>query len=79
MYDRPGSVADLVRLGQLKSDRRGISRPLKYADPFSNPLVKLGKKNSTVELCRKVYQLAPVTLTKEENVIHMRRGYGAYQ
>ncbi|TQD70799.1 hypothetical protein C1H46_043663 [Malus baccata] len=49
-YDRPGSVADLVRRGQLRSDRRGISTPLKYDDPFNNPLVKLGKGNSHGEV-----------------------------
>ncbi|XVF35799.1 hypothetical protein REPUB_Repub19eG0001700 [Reevesia pubescens] len=58
----PGSVADLVRRGQLRSDRRGISRPLKYDDPFNNPLVKVGKSNSTVEMCGKLYRLAPLTM-----------------
>ncbi|KDP36757.1 hypothetical protein JCGZ_08048 [Jatropha curcas] len=78
-YNRPGSVADLVRRGQLRSDRRGISRPLKYEDPFNNPLVKVGKSNSTVEMCGKVYRLAPVTLTKEEQAIHQKRRSRAYQ
>ncbi|KAM1127242.1 protein MULTIPLE CHLOROPLAST DIVISION SITE 1 isoform X2 [Malus sylvestris] len=78
-YDRPGSVADLVRRGQLRSDRRGISTPLKYDDPFNNPLVKLGKGNSTVEMCGKVYRLAPVTLTKEQQVVHQKRRSRAYQ
>lgn len=55
------------------------SRPLKYEDPFNNPLVKVGKKNSTVEMCGKVYHLAPVTLTKEEQAIHKRRRSRAYQ
>ncbi|KAA8537380.1 hypothetical protein F0562_026933 [Nyssa sinensis] len=76
---RPGSVADLVRRGQLRSDRRGISRPLKYDDPFNNPLVKVGKSNSTVEMCGKVYRLAPVTLTKEQQAIHQKRRSRAYQ
>uniref|UniRef100_A0A5B7C5E3 Multiple chloroplast division site 1 n=1 Tax=Davidia involucrata TaxID=16924 RepID=A0A5B7C5E3_DAVIN len=76
---RPGSVADLVRRGQLRSDRRGISRPLKYEDPFNNPLVKVGKSNSTVEMCGKVYRLAPVTLTKEQQAIHQKRRSRAYQ
>ncbi|XP_061372833.1 protein MULTIPLE CHLOROPLAST DIVISION SITE 1 [Gastrolobium bilobum] len=76
---RPGSVADLVRRGQLKSDRRGISRPLKYEDPFNNPLVKVGKGNSTVEMCGKVYRLAPVTLTQEQQAIHQKRRSRAYQ
>uniref|UniRef100_A0A2N9FYE0 Protein MULTIPLE CHLOROPLAST DIVISION SITE 1 n=1 Tax=Fagus sylvatica TaxID=28930 RepID=A0A2N9FYE0_FAGSY len=78
-YSRPGSVADLVRRGQLRSDRRGISRPLKYEDPFNNPLVKIGKSNSTVEMCGKVYRLAPVTLTEEEQSIHQKRRSRAYQ
>lgn len=76
---RPGSVADLVRRGQLRSDRRGISSPLKYEDPFNNPLVKVGKSNSTVEMCGKVYRLAPVTLTKEQQAIHQKRRSRAYQ
>ncbi|CAL1355268.1 unnamed protein product [Linum trigynum] len=73
-HNRPGTVADLVRRGQLRSDRRaqGISS-LKYEDPFNNPYVKLGKSNSTVEMCGKVYKLSPVTLTKEEQAIHQRR------
>ncbi|CAJ1973111.1 unnamed protein product [Sphenostylis stenocarpa] len=77
--ERPGSVADLVRRGQLRSDRRGISRPLKYEDPFNNPFVKLGKSNSTVEMCGKVYRLAPVTLTDEQQATHQRRRMRAYQ
>ncbi|QCE16785.1 hypothetical protein DEO72_LG11g3804 [Vigna unguiculata] len=77
--ERPGSVADLVRRGQLKSDRRGISRPLKYEDPFNNPFVKVGKSNSTVEMCGKVYRLAPVTLTEEQQATHQRRRSRAYQ
>ncbi|GAV65844.1 hypothetical protein CFOL_v3_09358 [Cephalotus follicularis] len=79
MYSHPGSVADLVRRGQLRSDRRGISRPLNYEDPFNNPLVKVDKGNSTVEICGKVYRLAPVTLTKEEQAIHQKRRSRAYQ
>lgn len=78
-YSRPGSVADLVRRGQLRSDRRGISRPLKYEDPFNNPLVKVGKSNSTIEMCGKVYRLAPVTLTEEQQAIHQKRRSRAYQ
>ncbi|KAJ6931737.1 hypothetical protein NC652_015042 [Populus alba x Populus x berolinensis] len=76
---RPGSVADLVRRGQLRSDRRGISSPLKYEDPFNNPLVKVGKSNSTIEIFGKVYHLAPVTLTEEQQAIHQRRRSRAYQ
>lgn len=75
----PGTVADLVRRGQLRSDRRGISKPLKYEDPFNNPLVKVGKGNSTVEMCGKVYRLAPITLTEEQRAIHQRRRSRAYQ
>ncbi|KAK1321103.1 hypothetical protein QJS10_CPA03g02454 [Acorus calamus] len=75
---RGGSVADLVRRGHLKSDRRGISKPLSYEDPFNNPLVKVGK-NSTVEMYGKVYRLAPVTLTEEQQTIHQKRRSRAYQ
>ncbi|XP_059636500.1 protein MULTIPLE CHLOROPLAST DIVISION SITE 1 [Cornus florida] len=77
--NRPGTVADLVRRGQLRSDRRGISTPLKYEDPFNNPMVKVGKSNSTVEMCGKVYRLVPVTLTKEQQAIHQKRRSRAYQ
>lgn len=73
-----GSVADLVRRGQLRSDRRGISQPLKYEDPFSNPLVKVHKSGSTIEMCGKVYQLAPVKLTKEQQSEHQKRRSRAY-
>ena len=55
------------------------SRPLKYEDPFNNPLVKVGKSNSTVEMCGKMYRLAPVTLTKEQQAIHQKRRSRAYQ
>ncbi|KAK4345139.1 hypothetical protein RND71_035315 [Anisodus tanguticus] len=75
----PGSVADLVRRGQLRSDRRGITNPLKYDDPFNNPLVKVSKSNSTVEMCGKVYRMAPVTLTKEQQAVHQKRRSRAYQ
>ncbi|KAL8211556.1 hypothetical protein R6Q57_005993 [Mikania cordata] len=78
-YTRPGSVADLVRRGQLNSDRRGISKPVMYDDPFNNPQVKISKNNSTVEMCGKVYKLAPVTLTREEQDIHQKRRSRAYQ
>ncbi|KAI3892283.1 hypothetical protein MKX03_030685 [Papaver bracteatum] len=74
-----GSVADLVKRGQLRSDRRGISGPLKYDDPFDNPLVKVNKTNSTVEMCGKVYRLAPITLTQDEQSSHQRRRSRAYQ
>lgn len=75
---RPGSVADLVRRGQLRSDRRGISSTLKYEDPFNNPMVKISKTNSTVEMCGKVYRLAPVTLTREQQNVHIERRSRAY-
>ncbi|KAG8369298.1 hypothetical protein BUALT_Bualt15G0136800 [Buddleja alternifolia] len=78
-YDRTGSVADLVRRGQLRSDRRGISTPLKYEDPFNNPMVKVSKNNSSVEMCGKVYRLAPVTLTDELQTVHQKRRSRAYQ
>ncbi|KAL2489433.1 multiple chloroplast division site 1 [Forsythia ovata] len=78
-YNRPGSVADLVRRGQLRSDRRGISTPLKYEDPFNNPMVKVSKSNSSVEMCGKVYRLAPVTLTEEQQSVHQKRRSRAYQ
>ncbi|KAF5740977.1 hypothetical protein HS088_TW11G01059 [Tripterygium wilfordii] len=78
-YSHPGSVADLVRRGQLRSDRRGISKPLMYEDPFNNPLVKVGKSNSTIEMCGKVYRLAPVTLTEQEQNVHRKRRSRAYQ
>ncbi|PKI71700.1 hypothetical protein CRG98_007922 [Punica granatum] len=66
-------------VGRVYAARNAISTPLKYEDPFNNPLVKVGKKNSTVEMCGKVYRLAPVTLTKEEETIHKRRRSRAYQ
>eukprot|EP00268_Persea_americana_P064460 TRINITY_DN8487_c0_g2_i2.p1 TRINITY_DN8487_c0_g2~~TRINITY_DN8487_c0_g2_i2.p1 ORF type:complete len:330 (+),score=53.49 TRINITY_DN8487_c0_g2_i2:132-1121(+) len=78
-YNQQGSVADLVKRGQLRSDRRGISSPLKYDDPFNNPLVKIGKSNSTIEMCGKLYRLSPVTLTKEQQSGHQKRRSRAYQ
>ena len=42
-------------------------------------MVKVGKSNSTVEMCGKVYRLAPVTLTEEQQAIHQRRRSRAYQ
>ncbi|KAK4275038.1 hypothetical protein QN277_018181 [Acacia crassicarpa] len=78
-YKRPGSVADLVRRGQLRYDSRGISKPLKYDDPFNNPLVKVSNSKSTVEMCGKLYRLAPVTLTEEQQAIHQRRRSRAYR
>lgn len=55
------------------------SRPLKYEDPFNNPMVKVSKSNSSVEMCGKVYRLAPVTLTQEEQAVHQRRRSRAYE
>lgn len=55
------------------------SRDLKYEDPFDNPLVKVSKSKSSVEMCGKVYRLAPVTLTQEEQTVHQRRRSRAYQ
>ncbi|XP_051118085.1 protein MULTIPLE CHLOROPLAST DIVISION SITE 1 isoform X2 [Andrographis paniculata] len=78
-YNYQGSVADLVRRGQIRSDRRGISAPLKYEDPFNNPMVKMSKTNSTVEMCGKVYRLAPVALTDELKTSHQKRRSRAYQ
>ncbi|XP_008786681.2 protein MULTIPLE CHLOROPLAST DIVISION SITE 1 isoform X2 [Phoenix dactylifera] len=74
-----GSVADLVRRGQLRSDRRGISKPMKYDDPFNNPFIKFGKGDSTIEMFGKVYRLASVTLTKEQQSVHQKRRSRAYQ
>ncbi|KMZ72119.1 Multiple chloroplast division site 1 [Zostera marina] len=74
-----GSVINLVKRGHLRSARRGIFRSdgLKYDDPFNNPLVKKGS-NETMEICGKVYRLAPVTLTKEEQSLHQKRRSHAY-
>ncbi|KAH9316339.1 hypothetical protein KI387_024966, partial [Taxus chinensis] len=74
-----GSVSDLIKRGQLRSDRRAISRPLKYEDPFNNPMVKMSEKNSTVKICGKVFRLAPVTLTDEKALNHQNRRIRAYQ
>eukprot|EP00252_Welwitschia_mirabilis_P018530 TRINITY_DN4116_c0_g1_i1.p1 TRINITY_DN4116_c0_g1~~TRINITY_DN4116_c0_g1_i1.p1 ORF type:complete len:319 (-),score=43.58 TRINITY_DN4116_c0_g1_i1:182-1138(-) len=77
--DDQGSVSDLVRRGQLRSDRRKISQPLKYDDPFNNPLVKVNEKASTMKMCGKVYQLAPVTLTEDKVLSHQNRRMRAYR
>ncbi|KAL5984254.1 sister chromatid cohesion protein 1 [Asimina triloba] len=78
-YNQHGSVADLVKRGQLRSDRRGISTPLRYDDPFDNPLVKVDKSKATVEMCGKVYRLAQVSLTEEQQSVHQKRRSRAYQ
>ncbi|XP_020584966.1 protein MULTIPLE CHLOROPLAST DIVISION SITE 1 [Phalaenopsis equestris] len=75
-----GSVAELVKRGQLRASRRGILKSdLKYEDPFNNPQVKIQKNNSKIEMCGKVYRLAPVTLTQEQQFIHLQRRSRAYQ
>ncbi|XP_072959317.1 protein MULTIPLE CHLOROPLAST DIVISION SITE 1 [Typha angustifolia] len=78
-HDYQGSVADLVRRGQLKSDRRGITKPLKYDDPFNNPFVKIDKGNTSIQMFGKVYRLAPITLTEEQQSIHQKRRSRAYE
>lgn len=42
-------------------------------------MVKVSKSNSTVEMCGKVYRLAPVTLTDELQTVHQKRRSRAYQ
>ncbi|KAL3693337.1 hypothetical protein R1sor_006988 [Riccia sorocarpa] len=74
-----GSIADLVRRGQVRSDRGADSELLKYEDPFNNPLVKMGTKNPIVKMCGKMFRLAPVTLTDEEVAKHQNRRIQAYQ
>lgn len=76
--DGGGSVSDLVKRGQLRSDR-GDGRPLKYEDPFNNPLVLVGKKNPIVRMCGKLFRLAPVTLTDEKRISHQNRRIQAYR
>ncbi|CAF2162685.1 unnamed protein product [Brassica rapa] len=51
----------------------------KHEDPFNNHFLKVGKRSSTVEMRRKVYRLAPVTLTEKEQTVHQRRSSRAYQ
>eukprot|EP00250_Pteridium_aquilinum_P017659 c23724_g1_i1 orf=169-1176(+) len=74
-----GSVEDLVKRGQLRSDRRSNSRPLKYDDPFNNPMVKVGERNSVVKMYGKAFRLQPVTLTEEKMTSHQNRRVQAYQ
>ncbi|XP_062226560.1 protein MULTIPLE CHLOROPLAST DIVISION SITE 1-like [Phragmites australis] len=74
-----GSVADLVRRGQLKSGQRGIAKLRTYDDPFSNPLVKIDEGTSTAKMFGKEYRLAPVRLTKEQQAMHQKRRSHAYQ
>ncbi|KAL2634531.1 hypothetical protein R1flu_006010 [Riccia fluitans] len=74
-----GSMADLVRRGQVRSDRGADSELLKYEDPFNNPLVKMGNKNPIVKMCGKIFRLAPVTLTDEKVTKHQNRRIQAYR
>lgn len=74
-----GSVEDLVKRGQLRSDRRSNSRPLKYEDPFNNPMVKVGEKNAVVKMYGKAFRLQPVTLTEDKMLSHQNRRVQAYQ
>lgn len=78
--DGGGSVSDLIKRGQLRSDR-GDGKALKYEDPFNNPLVggKAGGENSFVRMCGKLFRLAPVTLTDEKRVSHQNRRIQAYR
>ncbi|CAM8939985.1 unnamed protein product [Rhodiola kirilowii] len=41
--------------------------------------IVVGKQKSTVEMCGKVYRLAPVSLTDEQRAIHQKRRSRAYQ
>ena len=41
--------------------------------------MKIGKSNSTIEMCGKLYRLSPVTLTKEQQSGHQKRRSRAYQ
>ncbi|KAF3340306.1 hypothetical protein FCM35_KLT16077 [Carex littledalei] len=74
-----GSIADLVRRGQLKSNRRGIAKTSLYDNPFNNAFVKIDEENSTAQMFGKVYRLAPTTLTKEQQLTHQERRAQAYQ
>ncbi|CAN6236042.1 unnamed protein product [Urochloa humidicola] len=77
--DNTGSVADLVRRGQLKSGQRGTAKLRTYDDPFNNPLVKIDEDTSTAKMFGKEYRLAPVRLTKEQQEMHQKRRSRAYQ
>ncbi|CAN6269042.1 unnamed protein product [Urochloa humidicola] len=77
--DNRGSVADLVRRGQLKSGQRGIAKLRTYDDPFNNPLVRIDEDTSTAKMFGKEYRLAPVKLTKEQQEMHQKRRSHAYQ
>uniref|UniRef100_A0A0E0PD89 Protein MULTIPLE CHLOROPLAST DIVISION SITE 1 n=1 Tax=Oryza rufipogon TaxID=4529 RepID=A0A0E0PD89_ORYRU len=77
--DNKGSVADLIRRGQLKSGQRGIAKPRVYDDPFNNPLVKIDEDTSTAQVFGKEYRLAPIRLTKEQQAMHQKRRSRTYQ
>lgn len=77
--DNKGSVADLVRRGQLKSGQRGSAKLRTYDDPFNNPLVKIDEGTSTAQMFGKEYRLAPVRLTKEQQAMHQKRRSRVYQ
>ncbi|TVU16018.1 hypothetical protein EJB05_39565 [Eragrostis curvula] len=77
--DNKGSVADLVRRGQLKSGQRGGTKLRAYDDPFNNPLVKIDEGASTAQMFGKEYRLAPVRLTKEQQAMHQKRRSRSYQ
>ncbi|GJN26620.1 hypothetical protein PR202_gb14566 [Eleusine coracana subsp. coracana] len=77
--DNKGSVADLVRRGQLKSGQRGSAKLRTYDDPFNNPLVKVDEGTSTAQMFGKEYRLSPVRLTKEQQAMHQKRRSRAYQ
>ncbi|XP_039820188.1 protein MULTIPLE CHLOROPLAST DIVISION SITE 1-like [Panicum virgatum] len=78
-HDNRGSVADLVRRGQLKSGQRGNAKLRTYDDPFNNSLVKIDEDSSTAQMFGKEYRLAPVRLTKEQQEMHQKRRSHAYQ
>ncbi|PAN39771.1 hypothetical protein GQ55_7G259300 [Panicum hallii var. hallii] len=78
-HDNRGSVADLVRRGQLKSGQRGNAKLRTYDDPFNTPLVKIDEDSSTAQMFGKEYRLAPVRLTKEQQEMHQKRRSRAYQ
>jgi len=78
-HDNRGSVADLVRRGQLKSGQQGNAKLRTYDDPFNNTLVKIDEDSSTAQMLGKEYRLAPVRLTKEQQEMHQKRRSRAYQ
>lgn len=75
-----GSVSDLIKRGQLRSDR-GDGKALKYEDPFNNPFIggKSEKENSLVKMYGRLFRVAPIKLTDEKRVIHQNRRVQAYR